>query len=121
VEVVYPEAADVNGVFDLQSPASWGYPGLMETISPDDRWTPVLVTNYAQQFGLIDLVTGQLVVLGANPPSALWWSPDGSVALYSDNGRLMLFNTADGSKTNVLPSEGGVKAFAVRPAAAPSA
>jgi hypothetical protein len=34
---------------------------------------------------------------------------------------LMLFNTADGSKTNVLPSEGGVKAFAVRPAAAPSA
>jgi hypothetical protein len=39
------------------------------------------------------------------------------VALYSDNGRLMLFNTADGSKTNVLPSEGGVKAFAVRPPA----
>jgi len=117
VEVVYPEAVDVNGVFDLQNPASWGYPGLMEMISPDDRWTPVLVTNYAQQFGLIDLVTGQLVVLGANPPSALWWSPDGSVALYSDNGRLMLFNTADGSKTNVLPSEGGGEAFAVRPSA----
>ena len=38
-----------------------------------------------------------------------------------DNGRLMLFNTADGSKTNVLPSEGGVKAFAVRPAAVPAA
>ena len=117
VDLMIPEPGGLEGVFDLQSPAFWGYPGLLETISPDDRWAPVLVTNNAQQFGLVDLVTGQLVVLSANAPSGLWWSPDGSLALYSDNGRLMLFNTADGSSTNVLPSEGGVKAFAVRPSA----
>lgn len=116
VDVVFPDSGGPDGIFDLQSSAYWGYPGLLEMISPDDRWAPVLVTNNMQQFALIDLVTGELVVLGANPPSGLWWSPDGSVALYSDNGRLMLFNAADSSRTNVLPSEGGVKAFAVRPA-----
>jgi hypothetical protein len=122
VDVVFPDAAGVDGVFDLQSPAYWGYPGLMATISPDDRWSPVLVTSNAQQFGLIDLVTGQLVMLTANPPAGLWWSPDDGFALYSDNGRLMLFNTTDGSRTNVLPGEGAVEAFAVRPAvAAPAA
>ena len=88
----------------------------MGAISPDDRWAPVVLSNDRQRFGLIDLTTGEFVSLGANPPSGVWWSPDGRFAIYNQSSRLMLFDTQQRTTTDIAPPGIAVDAFAVRPA-----
>lgn len=104
-------------VLGVQSPAFWSSPELMGAISPDDRWAPVVLSDDQQQFGLIDLTTGELVPLGANPPTGLWWSADGRFAIYNESSRLMLFDTQQRGTTDIAPHGVAVDAFAVRPAA----
>jgi hypothetical protein len=99
----------------VQSAAFWSSPELMGAISPDDRWAPVMLANDRQQFGLIDLTTGELVALGANPPSGMWWSPDSRFAIYNQSRRLMLFDTQQRITTDIAPHGIAVDAFAVRP------
>jgi hypothetical protein len=103
------------GVFDLQSAGFWGYPELLGAVSPDDRWAPTMVTGGRQQFGLLDLTTGEYVPISPNPPSGLWWSPDGRSVIYNQNGRLMLFDPVQRTWTDVLPAGVSVESFAVRP------
>ena len=103
------------GVFDLQSAGFWGFPELLGAVSPDDRWAPTMVTGGRQQFGLLDLTTGEYVPISPNPPSGLWWSPDGRSVIYNQNSRLMLFDTEQRTLTDILPANVSVEAFAVRP------
>jgi hypothetical protein len=110
-----PETGPLN-VLDVQSPAFWGTPELMGAISPDDRWAPIVLSNDRQRFGLVDLTTGEFVSLGANPPSGVWWSPDGRLAIYNQSSRLMLFDTEQRKTTDIAPPGIAVGAFAVRPA-----
>jgi hypothetical protein len=109
------ESADPIGVFDLQNATFWGFPELMGAVSPDDRWAPAINPNSGQQFGLLDLTTGEFVPIAPNPPSGLWWSPDGRVVIYNENSRLKLFDTAQRTSTDVLSPSVFVAAFAVRP------
>ena len=109
-----PESGPLD-VLDVQSPAYWSSPELMGAISPDDRWAPAMLSNERQQFVLIDLTTGELLELGANPPSGLWWSPDGRYAIYNQSNRLMLFDTQQRARTDIAPHGLSIDAFAVRP------
>jgi hypothetical protein len=109
------ESGDPLGVFNLQSAAFWGSPELLGAVSPDDRWAPTMITSSRQEFGLLDLTTGEFVPVSPNPPSSLWWSPDGRTAIYDQNSRLMLFDTEQRTWTDVLPASVSVDAFAVRP------
>jgi hypothetical protein len=111
------DSDDPQGVFDLQSPAFWGFPELLGAVSPDDRWAPIMVTSDRQQFGLVDLTTGEFVAVAPNPPSGFWWAPDGRTAVYAQNNRLMLFDTEQRTWTDVVPGSVAVDAFAVRPSA----
>jgi len=83
----------------------------MGAISPDDRWAPIVLSNNQQQFGLVDLTTGQFTKLAANPPSGLWWSPDGRFAIYNESSRLMLFDTQQLTTTDIAPQGLLVDAF----------
>jgi hypothetical protein len=103
------------GVFDIQSPAFWGTADLLGAVSPDDRWAPIMVTGNVQQFGLVDLTTGEFVPVAGNPPSGLWWAPDSRSAIYNLNSRLTLFDTEQRTWTDILPASVSVDAFAVRP------
>ena len=87
----------------------------MGAVSPDDRWAPAINPNSGQQFGLLDLTTGEFVPIAPNPPSGLWWAPDGRVAIYNQNSRLMLFDTEQRTSTDMLSASVFVAAFAVRP------
>jgi hypothetical protein len=109
------ESGDPIGVFDLQNPGYWGSPDLMGAVSPDDRWAPTIIAGNGQQFGLLDLTTGEFVPIAPNPPSSLWWAPDGRTVVYNQNNRLMLFDTEQRTWTDVLPPTVFVAAFAVRP------
>jgi hypothetical protein len=109
------ESGDPIGVFELQSAAFWGSPELLGAVSPDDRWAPTMITSSRQQFGLLDLTTGEFVSVSPNPPSSLWWAPDGHTAIYNQNSRLMLFDTEQRTLTDILPANVSVEAFAVRP------
>jgi len=104
-------------ILDVQSPAFWSSPELMGAVSPDDRWAPIVLSNNQQQFGLVDLTTGQFTGLGANAPSGLWWSPDARFAIYTQSSRLMLFDTQQLTTTDIAPNGIVVDAFAVRSAA----
>jgi hypothetical protein len=116
VQPIDDESAPID-ILDVQSPAFWSSPELMGAISPDDRWAPIVLSNNQQQFGLVDLTTGQFTKLAANPPSGLWWSPDGRFAIYNESSRLMLFDTQQLTTTDIAPQGMLVDAFAVRPAA----
>jgi hypothetical protein len=109
------ESGDPIGVFDLQNATFWGFPELMGAVSPDDRWAPAINTSSGQQFGLLDLTTGEFVPIAPNPPSGLWWTPDGRAVIYNQNSRLMLFDTEQRTSTDVLSPSVFVAAFAVRP------
>jgi hypothetical protein len=118
--VPYDSASGPLAVLDVQSPAFWSSPELMGAISPDDRWAPIMLSTDGQQFGLIDLTSGELVPLGANPPSGLWWSPDAHFAIFNQSSRLMLFDTQQRTTIDIAPHGIAVDAFAVRPAVPPS-
>jgi hypothetical protein len=110
------EAGDPTGIFDLQNAGFWGSPELMGAVSPDDRWAPVMMAGTSQQFGLLDLTTGDFVPVAPDPPSSLWWSPDGRIAIYNQNGRLRLFDTEQRTSTDVVePGSVSAAAFTVRP------
>jgi hypothetical protein len=111
----FSETGKPIGAFDMQSSAFWGNPELLGAVSPDDRWAPIMVNGNLQQFGLLDLTTGGFVPFPANPPSSLWWSPDGRAAIYVQNNRLMLFDTGLNSWTDIVPGSMSVDSFAVRP------
>ena len=103
------------GVFDLQSAGFWGNPELLGAVSPDDRWAPTMVTGGRQQFGLVDLTTGEYVPISPNPPSGFWWSPDGRSVILNQNSRLMLFDLVQRTWTDILSADVSVDSFAVRP------
>jgi hypothetical protein len=75
----------------------------------------MMVAEPLPEFGLLDLTTGEFVPFAANPPSALWWSPDSHAVLYVQNNRLMLFDTDRNNWTDIVPSIDAVDTFAVRP------
>ena len=109
------ESGDPIRVFDLQNATFWGSPELMGAVSPDDRWAPAINPNSGEQFGLLDLTTGEFVPVAPTPPSGLWWTPDGRAAIYNQNSRLMLFDTEQRTWTDLLSPSVFVAAFAVRP------
>lgn len=111
----HPDSGPIDAL-DVQSPAFWSSPELMGAISPDDRWAPVVLSDDQQQFGLIDLTTGEFVPIGVNPASGWWWSPDSRYAIYNQNSRLLLLDTQQRTTTGVAPPSVAVDAFAVRPA-----
>jgi hypothetical protein len=117
LDLTSSESGDRIGVFDLQSAAFWGSPELLGAVSPDDRWAPTMIAGGSQQFGLFDLTTGEFVPVSPNPPSSIWWTPDGRAAIYAMNNRLMLFDTEQRTWTDLLPASVAVGAFAVRPTA----
>ena len=101
-------------VFDIQSAGFWGSPELTQMISPDDRWAPVMLSNGPQQFGLVDLTSGEFVPLLTDPPTSIWWSPDGRSLLYVEHARLKLFDMEQRTAVDILPPDVSTNAFAVR-------
>ena len=77
-------------VFD--NPANYGFPSMISAISPDGRYSPIMVIDTDQDYGVIDLTTGEFIQLGDQPESSLWWSPDSRSAMYLVNGHLMLYD-----------------------------
>jgi hypothetical protein len=115
LDVTRSDSGDPIAILSLQSAAFWGAPELLGAVSPDDRWAPTMIADGGQQFGLLDLTTGEFVPVSPNPPSGLWWSPDGRIAIYNQNSRLMLFDTEQRTWTDIVPANVSVDAFAVRP------
>jgi hypothetical protein len=99
----------------IQSMMYWGAQDLLGAISTDGRWAPAMIQNDREQFGLIDLTTGQFLPVAPNAPTGIWWAPDGRSVIYNQNQRLMLFDTEQRTWTDVVPASVAVQAFAVRP------
>ena len=78
------------GYFD--TPTSYGFPSLLSAISPDGRYSPIMVTDVDQDYGVIDLTTGEFIQFGDVPESSLWWSPDSRRAMYLVNGHLTVYD-----------------------------
>jgi hypothetical protein len=101
----------------FDSPASYGFPSLLSAISPDGRYSPILVADADQDYGVIDLTTGEFVQFGDMPESSLWWSPDSRSAMYLVNGHLTVYDfdtrTTYEVSTDVFP----LQEFVVRPQA----
>ena len=60
----------------FDNPANYGFPTLMSSVSPDNRYAPIIMNGPDQDYGVIDLTTGEFIQFGDYPESALWWSPD---------------------------------------------
>lgn len=108
-------SAPANEVFD--NPANYGFPSVMSAISPDGRYAPVMVVDTDQDYGVIDLTTGEFVRLGDQPESSLWWAPDSRSVMYLSNGHLLLYNFDTGSTDEVSTDFFPLQDFVVRPPA----
>jgi hypothetical protein len=100
-------------VFD--NPANYGFPSVMSTISPDGRYAPIMVLDTGQDYGVIDLTTGDFIRLGDQPVSSLWWSPDSRSVMYLSNGHLLLYDFDTGASDEVSTDFSRLHDFAVRP------
>jgi hypothetical protein len=98
----------------LESPAAYGFPALISGISPDGRYSPIMLSSVDQDYGLVDLVTGEFIQLGDYPESALWWAPDSRSAMYIVNGHLMVYETESRNTYEVSPDVFPLAAFTVR-------
>ena len=45
----------------FDTPTSYGFPSLLTAISPDGRYGPIMVTDVDQDYGVIDLTTGEFI------------------------------------------------------------
>jgi hypothetical protein len=103
------------GFFD--TPTSYGFPSLLSAISPDGRYSPIMVTDVDQDYGVIDLTTGEFVQFGDVPESSLWWSPDSRRAMYLVNGHLTVYDLDTRTTYEVSTDLFPLQDFAVRPQA----
>ena len=87
----------------------------MSTISPDGRYAPIMVLDTGQDYGVIDLTTGDFIRLGDQPVSSLWWSPDSRSVMYLSNGHLLLYDFDTGASDEVSTDFSRLHDFAVRP------
>ena len=99
----------------LESPAAYGFPALISGISPDGRYSPIMISSVDQDYGLVDLVTGEFIQLGDYPESGLWWAPDSRSVMYIVNGHLMVFEIESRNTYEVSPDVFPLAAFTVRP------
>jgi hypothetical protein len=114
---VFPEGEEESPErLMFESAANYGYPGLLAAISPDGRYSPILINGRDQDFGVIDLVTGEFIQFGDTPQSSLWWSPDSRSAMYLVNGHLTVYDLETRTTYEVSQDVFPLNAFAVRPA-----
>lgn len=74
-------------------------------VSPDGRWvTGVKYDSFGLEFGLLDLDTGEFVVLpGVQFMPSATWSPDGRFLIYLNSGqRLLAYDTTTGEALDVM-------------------
>jgi hypothetical protein len=102
------------GYFDTAT--SYGFPSLLSAISPDGRYSPIMVTDVdPHAFGVIDLTTGEFTQFDGLPESSLWWSPDSRRAMYLVNGRLTVYDFDTRSTYEVSTDLFPLQEFVVRP------
>jgi hypothetical protein len=115
VPTVLETTTDSAPIEYFESPAGYGYPSLLSAISPDGRYSPIMVSNVDQDYGVIDMTTGEFIQFGDVPESSLWWSPDSRHAMYLVNGHLTVYDfdtrTTYEVSTDVFP----LQEFVVRP------
>jgi hypothetical protein len=97
-----------------ENPANYGQPSLMAAVSPDNRYAPVIVTGLDQDYGVIDLTTGEFIQFGDYPESTLWWSQDGTSAMYLVNGNLTVYDFTSRSTYEVSQDVLPLQSFSVR-------
>jgi hypothetical protein len=98
----------------FDNPANYGQPSLMSAVSPDNRYAPVIVNGRDQDYGVIDLTTGEFIQFGDYPESTLWWSADSTSAMYLVNGHLTVYDLASRSTYEVSQDVFPLQSFAVR-------
>jgi hypothetical protein len=98
-----------------ESPANYGQPGLLSAISPDGRYSPIMVSDVDQDYGVIDLTSGEFIQLGDVPESGLWWAGDSRSAVYLVNGHLMVYDFDARDVYEVSQDVFPLRSFAVRP------
>ena len=103
------------GYFD--TPTSYGFPSLLTAISPDGRYSPIMVTDVDQDYGVIDLTTGEFVQFGDVPESSLWWSADSRRAMYLVKGHLTVYDFDTRTTYEVSTDLFPLQDFVVRPQA----
>jgi hypothetical protein len=103
------------GYFD--TPTSYGFPSLLTAISPDGRYSPIMVTDVDQDYGVIDLTTGEFVQFGDVPESSLWWSADSRRAMYLVRGHLTVYDFDTRTTYEVSTDLFPLQDFVVRPQA----
>jgi hypothetical protein len=101
----------------FDNPAGYGYPSLLSAISPDGRYSPIMVSDADQDYGVIDLTTGEFVQFGDVPESSLWWSADGRTAMYLVNGHLTGYDFDTRTTYEVSIDLFPLQEFVVRPQA----
>jgi hypothetical protein len=99
----------------FDSPAGYGYPSLLAAISPDGRYSPVMVADEDQDYGVIDMTTGEFIQFGDMPESSLWWSADSRSAMYLVNGHLTVYDFDAGTTYEVSTDVFPLQDFVVRP------
>jgi hypothetical protein len=100
-------------VFD--NPANYGFPAMISAMSPDGRYSPIMVVDTDQDYGVIDLTSGEFIRFGNQPESSLWWSPDSRTAMYLDNGHLIAYDFDTRSTYEVSTDLFPLQDFVVRP------
>ena len=108
---------DGSEVLFYDSPANYGHTGLLSAISPDGRYSPIVIQARDQDYGVIDLVSGEFIQFGDTPQSGLWWAPDSRSAMYLSNGHLTAFDFETRETFEVSPDVFPLQAFVVRPVA----
>jgi hypothetical protein len=106
---------DASEIRFFDSPVNYGQPSLLSAISPDGRYSPILIGGRDQDYGVIDLNSGEFIQLGDLPESGLWWAPDGGSVMYLTNGHLTVFDFATRDTFEVSPDVFPLQAFVVRP------
>jgi hypothetical protein len=97
------------------NPANYGFPAMISAMSPDGRYSPIMVVDTDQDYGVIDLTTGEFIRFGNQPESSLWWSPDSRSAMYLDNGHLTVYDFDTRSTYEVSPDVFPLQDLVVRP------
>jgi hypothetical protein len=100
-------------VFD--NPANYGFPAMISAMSPDGRYSPIMIVDTDQDYGVIDLTSGEFIRFGNQPESSLWWSPDSRTAMYLDNGHLIAYDFDTRSTYEVSTDLFPLQDFVVRP------
>jgi hypothetical protein len=103
------------GFFD--TPTSYGFRSLLTAISPDGRYSPIMVTDVDIDYGVIDLTTGEFVQFGDVPESSLWWSADSRRAMYLVRGHLTVYDFDTRTTYEVSTDLFPLQDFVVRPQA----